>query len=82
MPPVALLGVIAYGPATAAVAGEPAGLAMVTLPTVSPFCGATGMVNSVPSAAKVCPYILLASLALIVSGAAAMVPAAVLTTTL
>ena len=66
---------IAYGPATAAVAGEPAGLTSVTLPTVSPFCGATGVVNAVPEGVKVWPYTLVASLALIVSGAGVTVSA-------
>ena len=43
MPPVAALGVIAYGlPATLAVATVP-GLVSVTLPMVSPFTRPTGV---------------------------------------
>jgi hypothetical protein len=42
---------------------------MVTLPTVSPFFGATGVVKAVPVDVNESPPVLVASLALIVSGA-------------
>ena len=47
----------------------PVGLIAVTLPTVSPFCGATGVVKAVLDGVKVSPKALMASLALMVSGA-------------
>ena len=69
VPPVAALGVIGYGPGATAVGGVPVGLKAVTLPTVSPFCGATGVVKAVLDGVKVSPKALVVSLALIVSGA-------------
>ena len=62
------LGVIAYGlPATVAVAAAPA-LVSVTLVTVSPLTSSPApVVNSVPANVTVSPYVLVRSLAVMVS---------------
>ena len=66
--PTAALGVIAYGePATVAAAAAP-GLVRVALLTVSLFTKPL-VVNSVPANVTVSPYVLVASLAVIVKGA-------------